>query len=452
MLDAQVSPMDRRMFMAATAGLAAGAMARPLWARTLDGWQPSTLRVGLVGCGGRGTGAAMQAIMADPGAVLWAAGDAFEDKIAPSIDRLQAICQERHEDQQDAGTTGGPDWLEKVNVPDERRFVGFDAYKKVIDECDVVLLTTPPGFRPQHLAYAVDKGRHVFCEKPVAVDSAGVRSVLDSARKAKENNLSLMSGFCWRYNLPVRETFKAIQDGALGDVHTTWCTYNTNGWITPRPRQAGWSDAEFQLRNWWYFTPISGDHIVEQAIHAIDWIAYAKGDTPPVRCIASGGRTVRPDKPETGNVWDNFSVMYEYADGSRGYHMCRHWPDSAGDNSAYIVGSKGRCTMTPWTPQNITIQRPGASDWKPTAPRNDMYQQEHDELFAAIRDGKPVNDGLPMTHSTLLGIMGREAAYTGKQVTWDNAMAMDQDLNAEDWRWGERATHPVPKPGTARLG
>lgn len=281
-----------------------------------------------------------------------------------------------------------PGAVEQIKVDPSRRFTGFDGYKKVIDSCDVVLLTTPPVFRPMHLRAAVEAGKHIFCEKPVAVDAPGIRHVLESARIAKEKNLSLMSGFCQRHQLQVAETFEKLLAGGIGNVHTVQSTYNTSGWNPPVERQPGWSDTEFQ-RNWQYFTALSGDHIVEQAIHAIDWIAWAFGDVPPISCVGVGGRMTRPETPASGNVWDSFGITYNFDGGRRGYHMCRHWPNTPGDNTAYILGSKGACTMDPWAAKHVIE---GETPWSGLMPSNDMYQAEHDTLFKAIRSNNRFDD------------------------------------------------------------
>ena len=257
-----------------------------------------------------------------------------------------------------------------------------------------------------------------------------------------------MSGFCWRYQDQVRETFNRLRAGGIGESRSIQTTYNTNGWIQPKARQTPWTDTEFQARNWHYFHPISGDHIVEQAVHAIDWIGWAMGDAPPERCFAVGGRQVRDDLPETGNVFDHFSVVYEYPGGARAYHTCRHWPNTASDNTMYALGSRGSCTMKPWIGEH-TIE--GDEPWRGSAQGNDMYQREHDLLFQSIRAGTPLNDGEFMARSTLLGIMGRMAAYTGQIVTWDQAMQSAENLNPEPWVMGARSTPAVAIPGKTRL-
>ncbi|MCA9304282.1 MAG: Gfo/Idh/MocA family oxidoreductase [Phycisphaerales bacterium] len=435
--------MSRRAFTASTAAIGAAAVfARPSFGAIASLRGENTLRVGVVGCGGRGTGAVIQALKADPGSVLWAMGDVFEEKIGACLHYANEAMLDL-DDEQSTDT-----WAKKIRVED-RRFSGFDAIHRVLSSgVDVVILTTPPGFRPEHLRHSIEANKHVFCEKPVAVDAPGVRSVLESARLAKEKSLALMSGFCWRYQDQVKETFDKIHAGGIGELHTIQTTYNTTGWVEPKPRKKEWSDAEFQLRNWQYFTPLSADHVAEQAVHAIDWQAWAMKDRPPLRCFGVGGRQTRPDLAETGNVWDHFSLIYEYAGGVRTYHMCRHWPNTPSDNSAYFLGSAGNCVMQPW---NGTHTIEGENPWKGSAKSNDMYQREHDVLFRAIRDGTPVNDGVRMSHSSLLAIMGRMAAYTGQVVTWEQAVNSQAALNTQPWAFGDRPTPAMVMPGTSEV-
>ena len=436
--------MSRRSFTAASAAIGAAAIfSKPSFGSIPLLSAENTIKVGVVGCGGRGTGAIIQALKADPGSVLWAMGDVFEDKLSACLGYVENSMLDLDEEH------GSSNWSKKIQTKD-RMYHGLDAIHKVLASgVDAMILTTPPGFRPDHLRASIEAGTHVFCEKPVAVDAPGVRSVLESARIAKDKQLSLMSGFCWRYQDQVRETFEQLHRGGIGELHTIQTTYNTTGWVAPKPRQPGWPDAEFQLRNWQYFTPLSADHVAEQAVHAIDWIAWAMKDQPPIRCYAVGGRQTREDRPETGNVWDHFSITYEYANGVRAYHMCRHWPNTPSDNSAYFLGSKGRCIMQPW---NGTHEIVGDTDWQGSASGNDMYQREHDVLFKAIQSSQPVNDGMFMSHSSLLAIMGRMAAYTGQVVTWDQAMRSDLNLNTERWSLSARATPQMPMPGRSPTG
>lgn len=439
--------VTRRDVLGAAAGLAIGSSLTGTAAAKLAGFAPvagrETLRVGLVGCGGRGTGAAIQAISADPNNHLYAMADLWPDRIDNRLDGITGEIQRRIKTRE-----AKPGAEHQIQVDPSRRFAGFDGYKQVIDSCDVVLLTTPPCFRPMHLRAAVQAGKHVFCEKPVAVDAPGVRSVIESARIAKQKNLSVMSGFCWRHQMQVVETFQTLLAGGIGDITSVQSTYNTSGWNPPVERQPGWSDTEFQLRNWQYFTAMSGDHIVEQAIHAIDWIAWAYGDVPPISCVGVGGRMTRPDTPASGNVWDSFGVTFNYDGGRRAYHMCRHWPNTPGDNTAYMLGAKGQCIMDPWAPKHIIT---GQTPWTGLMPNNDMYQAEHDTLFKAIRNNDRFDDAERMAHTTLLAIMARMACYTGEIVTWEKAMDSRENLNPGNWGWNDRAAPLIAIPGQTKL-
>lgn len=425
--------MTRRQFVKASAALTGAAAAAHLAIpRAAYAAGSDTLKIGLVGCGGRGTGAAAQALAADEGAVLTAVGDLFADRIGSSIDALKGEQPDR------------------VQVADDHRFVGFDAYRKVIDSgVDVVLLCTPPHFRPEHLAAAVAAGKHVFCEKPVAVDGPGVRSVLASAAEAKRKGLAIVSGFCWRYSDAERATYRRLHEGAIGDIVSMHTTYHT-GTLGQRPRQPGWSDMEWQLRNWWHFTWISGDHVVEQACHSIDKIAWAMNGKMPVRAVCLGGRQAR-EGAESGHVYDHFAAVYEYDNGVRAFHTCRQMDGCPNDNSDYITGTKGLCTVNGWAPTHIIKPFDGSPAWSYDGQRRNMYQVEHDELFASIRQGEPINDGVWMTHSTLMAIMARTAAYTGQTVTWEQALNSQERLGPETYEFGPIEVPPVPVPGKTKL-
>ena len=315
-----------------------------------------TLKVGLVGTGGRGIGAAMQALNADPNVALTAIGDVFEFRAKSALNQLE----------------NNPSYAPKVKVTPDNIFVGLDAYKGVIDNVDVVLLATPPGFRPMHLEYAVEKGKHVFCEKPMAVDATGYRQALAAAHKAKEKKLSLVSGFCWRYGTPEREIMNRVLGGEIGRVTAVHSTYNT-GALWCYPRQAEWSDLFYQMRNWYYFTWISGDHIVEQACHSVDKLVWALGDQDPVSAIAHGGRQQRVES-QYGNIYDHFSVVYDFPGGERGFLFCRQMENCTGSNDDYIMGSKGCAKIQAFGNLEITGENP----WRLTKRTGaDMYQQEH---------------------------------------------------------------------------
>ena len=419
---------NRRSFLKQSSGALLGAAvaapyilsSKPVFAANSD-----TLKVGLIGCGGRGSGAAAQALNADSNVMLTAMGDAFEDRLQSSLKTLQ--------------TTAGA----KVQVTPEKCFVGFDAFEKVLSSgVDVVILATPPGFRPMHLKAAIAAGKHVFCEKPMAVDGPGVRSVLESAAEAKKKNLSLVSGFCWRYNLGERAIMERIHDGKIGEITSLYNTYNT-GPLWVHPRKPEWTDMYYQLRNWYYFTWLSGDHIMEQSVHSLDKMSWAMKDVHPVRCIAHGGRQVRTGQ-EYGHIFDHFEVVYEYPDGQRGFHFSRQQANTAMDNSDYIMGSKGIAKIKAFGALEIT----GENKWRFSGDRPDMYQVEHNELFASIRSGKPINNGDWMASSTLLALMGRMAAYTGQIITYDQALNSQEKLGPSTYTWDTPITvPPVAMPG-----
>lgn len=385
------------------------------------------IRVALIGCGGRGMGAASQTLAAHPSVRLVAMADGFADSLEKSLKELSASANGA-----------------RVDVPEERRFVGLDAYKQAIDAADIVLLTAPPRFRPDHLAYTVEKGKHAFVEKPVATDAPGLRRIIESCELAKKKKLTIVSGLCWRYHTPRVETMKRVADGAIGDIIAIETTYNAGGVWEPRiTREAAKSDMEYQLRNWYYYTWLSGDHIVEQAVHGLDTMGWAMRDEPPVRCWGVGGRQVRTD-PKYGNIWDHFSIVYEYASGLRGYHTCRHWPGTPTRVKDVLLGSKGQCDVFA---NAIT----GANPWKYDGPKADMYQAEIDAFIGAVRSGERIDNSERMIRSTMLAIMGRMAAYTGEVVSWDAAMNSKEDLGPENPEWGNLPPAVIAVPGVTKL-
>jgi predicted dehydrogenase len=431
------APTSRRDFLKTSATAAAAAA-------TLLGNLPSvhaagsdTLRVGLIGCGsprgGRGRGAAMNCVNAGPGVQLHAMADLFPDHLAFTRDFFRKNMGDRYA------------------VTDDRCFTGWDAYQKLLGlkEVDAVILATPPGFRPIHLAAAVAAGKHIFCEKPVAVDAPGCHAVRKAVEEAKHKGLSLVSGLCWRYDPAMRETMKQVHEGGIGDLVSLQCTYNTGG-LWHVPRQADQSDMEWQLRNWLYFTWLSGDHNVEQHIHSLDKMAWALGDEYPVKAVGLGGRQVRTG-PEFGHIFDHHSVVYEYKNGVRLFSNCRQQDHCAADVSDNLVGTKGVCHIDASRGQG-TIRPHGAPSptWRSTKGEN-MYQVEHNELIASIRAGKPINNGDYMTNSTMLAIMGRMATYTGQVITWDMAWKSKENLAPERYEFGSLAVPPVAKPGETKF-
>jgi predicted dehydrogenase len=380
-----------------------------------------TLRVGLIGCGGRGTGAAANALKADPHVELAAMGDLFEDNLQSSL----ALLKKELPDQ--------------VKVAPERCLLGFDAYQRVIDSgVDVVLLTTPPGFRPQHLQAAVDAGKHAFVEITAAIDAPGVRSVLRSAELARQKNLTIVSGFCWRYNAAHRAVAEQIRQEQIGDVRAVYATYYRSdlGHKYHASRTPEMGDLKRQIRDWYDCLWLSGDvTILLSGGHSVDKMSWWLGDVMPSKCVAVGGRV----QPSAGNTFDHGFVVYEYAGGIRGFLGCRSQTGCYSENADYVIGARGICTIGRGRVPTIEGERP----WRYLGPLNNMYQTEHDELFASIRSGKPINDGVRMAHTTLMAVMGRMAAYTGQEITWDQALNSQQQLLPERLDWNTRI-EPLP--------
>ena len=399
-----------------------------------------TIKVGLIGCGGRGTGAASQALSADQGAVLWALGDAFPDRIANCLKQLTQA-----EEQAD-GSSKKPDFADRVNVPKERQYDGVDSGERLIKESgvDVVLLCTPPHFRPRHLRAAVEAGKHVFCEKPMAVDPWGVRSVIESAKLAKERKTCLTSGFCWRYSTPERTIYSKLLAGELGGVRSAHSDYHTSP-IWTKPRQKDWTEMQFQLRNWVHFTWLGGDFIVEQACHSIDKINWVLANTPFKQVTSLGGRDMREGE-EFGDAYDHFTAIFEYEDGVRAFLTCRQMPHCSNENKDWVALADGFAFINGWAPQETRTT--GKVNWAYTGPTPNMYQVEHDELFKAIRAGTPTNDGEFMTRSTLMAIAGREAAYCGQTLSYDQVLNSPLRLGPTEFDMNTTPPPPVVRyPG-----
>lgn len=415
----------RRRFLQTSAAVSAATLAA---APLVHAQGNDTLKIGLVGCGGRGTGAASQALRADRNVKLWAVADAFADKAASSLAQLR----------RDNGIA------DKIDVAPERIFTGLDGYRQLIASgVNVVLLCSPPGFRPAHIQAAVAADKHIFAEKPCAVDGPGVRSVVASAAEARRKNLALVTGLCWRYHNGKRETFRRVHDNAIGDIVSMQANYLT-GTLWHRERTPQMTDVEWQCRNWLYFTWLSGDFNTEQHVHSLDKLAWAMRDQYPVRCYGLGGRQVRTG-PEFGHIFDHMSVVYEWANGVKGFSHCRQQAGCMNEVNDFIMGTRGKVDVMAHT---IT----GDNAWRYPAAQNradvDMYQQEHNELFASIRNSRPINDGVFMAHSSLMGIMGRMACYSGQAVTWDQALNSTENLMPANLTMDT----PMPVPPVARPG
>jgi myo-inositol 2-dehydrogenase/D-chiro-inositol 1-dehydrogenase len=411
----------RRDFLK-TGAAVVGTLAAPVlpgaWAAGSD-----EIKIGLIGCGGRGRGAVGDALESAQGVRLVAMGDAFKDRIGETQAALNVFG-------------------DRAAVPPERCFVGLDAYEKVIAaDVNYVILATPPGFRPDHLKAAVAAGKNVFAEKPVAVDGPGIRQVLGVYEEARKKGLGIGVGTQRRHQAGYLEAMKRVQDGAVGELLSARCYWNQGG-LWNKPRQPEWSDLEWQMRNWLYFTWLSGDHIVEQHVHNIDVVNWAMG-THPVSANGMGGRQSRTD-PAYGHIYDHFSIDYEYESGVHLLSMCRQIEGCDKLIAEALTGTKGRVELDD---ANKRWRISGPASWKFDGEANLPYRQEHTDLIASIRAGQPLNELKTVAESTLTAIMGRTSAYTGKKVTWDEALGSEESLVPTRLAFGPMPLPPVAKPG-----
>ena len=423
---------SRRDFLKTSTALAGTALTGGLAiGRSAHAAGDDVLKVGLIGCGGRGTGAANNALTADKNTKLVAMADVFADKLQGSLAGLRKQFPDR------------------VAVDDDHCFTGFDAYGKLIDSgVDVVILAATPHFRPIHLKACIDAGKHVFCEKPVAIDAPGVRSVLATTEEAKKKKLSIVSGLCWRYHHGVRETMKRIMDGAIGDIITIHETYNTGFVGRQQNREPAWSEMEFQLRNWYFFNWLSGDHNVEQHIHSLDKAAWAMNDEPPVQAWGLGGRQI----PKPGNIFDHHAVVYEYPGGLRVCSYTRQQSGCWNETTDHFFGTKGYADV-------LKFRIDGENEWRFRGDGGNMYVIEHEELFKSIRSGEPINNGVYMARSTMLAILGRMVNYTGQLITWDQAINSQETLAPKSYSFDvdppvmpdENGNYPIAMPGVTKF-
>ena len=394
---------------------------------------PEVIRVGLIGCGGRGSGAIEQCLRADAGARLVAVADTFRAKANTCLTRLRNNAALR----------------DKVEVPNDRIFVGLEAYQQVINNCDLVLLATPPGFRPLHLRAAVAARKHIFTEKPVAVDGPGIRACLAAHEEANRHSLTIVAGTQRRYQTGYLEAMQRVRDGAIGPITSGRCYWNMGG-LWHAAREEGMTDVEWQIKNWLYFTWLSGDHICEQHVHNLDVCNWAINDHP-VRCTGMGGRQVRTGA-EFGHIFDHFAVDYEYPNNVHVMSMCRQTVGAVGNVSESVTGTRGSCNTN--ASQRL-YQITGERQW--SLPRNDdnePYQAEHVALFESIRGRRRqrINDLRQVAESTLTAIMGRMSAYTGQTVTWEQALNSQLALMPERLTWDmEMPVPPVAVPGRTQV-
>lgn len=431
---------SRRDFVKQSTLLAGGALAAPLLSQAnyfsgADG----TIKIALVGCGGRGTGAAMQALRTKQNVKLVAVADAFRDRLDDCLKELTS------DDAAEAGVKA------KVDVPEERKFVGFDGYKQAIALADVVLLATPPGFRPIHFEEAIRNNKHVFMEKPVATDPAGVQKVLAAAEEAKKKKLNVVVGLQRHYQNSYRELFK--RKNLIGDIVSAQCWWNNDGvWV--RGRKPGQTEMEYQMRNWYYFNWLCGDHINEQHIHNIDVINWFKG-AYPVKAQGMGGREVRKGK-DHGEIFDHHFVEFHYADGTILNSQCRHIKGTMAKVDELIVGSKGKIFAGA---ANITDLKGKVLYQFDRKTENNPYQTEHDELFAAIAKGEyKFADAENGAKSTMTSILGRMATYSGQVITWDKAINSGIDIQPKVYDFNAappvlpdaNGYYPVAVPGVTK--
>jgi predicted dehydrogenase len=397
-----------------------------------------TIKVALVGCGGRGSGAAGQALSTSGSVKLVAMADVHPDRLEGSLGNLKK------------------DHKDKVDVKDEAKFLGFDAYKHAIAMADLVILATPPGFRPMQFEEAVRQGKHVFTEKPVCVDAPGFRKFIAAAQESKRKNLKVGVGLQRHHQLGYLETMKRIQDGAIGDITAMRAYWNGNTpWVHPRAeleKKAGrkLTEMEYQLRNWYYFVWLCGDHICEQHIHNLDVINWLKNGHP-VKARGNGGCETRKG-PDYGEIFDHHVVEFEYADGTICFSQCRHQLGCWNEVSEYAIGTKGKSALHRYT-INLNEHNPwiGGKSWRFREKEKDPYQQEHDDLFEAIREDKPYNEAEYGATSSMTSVLGRMATYSGKEIEWDDAVNSNIDTMVKGIDQGSfedaLKLEPLSKPG-----
>jgi len=404
----------RNLIGSAAMATLGGAMARA------DSQGRRVLKVGLIGCGGRGTDACMNVLDADRDVEIVALADLFPERVA----RTRQLLAERKDP--------------RVKLTDARCFVGFDAYKRLCDtDADYVMMAEPPGFRTPHFEHAVDAGKHCWLEKPGCVDPAGARRMIAAGDRARQKNLGVHSSTENRHDRRIIETVKQIQAGGIGAVVSGRVFFNTGG-LWKVERTPAMSDSEWQIRNWYYFDWLSGDHIVEQHVHELDLCNWVLG-AHPLRATAVGGRTVRTE-PVYGNIWDHFAVDFEYPSNVHILSVCRQWDGADGARAAYFAGTKGEAEL-------YTGVIKGDTPWRYQGQDRSPFVLEHAAFMASIRSGKPYNEARQLAESSLVGIMGRTAAYTGKTVTWDEIMASPLDYTPAKYEFGPLPARPVPIPG-----
>ena len=437
-------PVSRRRFLKHSSAAIAGAAALSEFpfVRTAHAAPDSPIRIGVIGCGGRGTGALADALGARTNVVYPQAGYHTEDLAADATVSDRNLKVTALADLFPDRLNSCRDQLArlKISIPDEMCFTGFDACQRLLSvpEINYVILATPPHFRPMHLKAAIEAGKNVFMEKPVAVDGPGIRTVLAAGELAKQKGLGIAAGTQRRHMRGYNETIKRLHDGEIGEILYGRAYWN-GGTIWVMDRQSGWSDMEWQLRNWNYFTWLSGDHIVEQHVHNLDIINWTLNDHP-IKASAMGGRQARPG-PAQGHIYDHFAVEYEYANGARMFSQCRQMDGCEGKVGEAVVGTKGSSNCSNFIKSN------DGKLWRFRDPEVNGYQQEHQDLIASIRNGAPLNEARNIAESTLTAIMGRESAYSGRSVEWDAILNSKTKLGPQKYEFGNLPVPDVAIPG-----
>ena len=432
--DKNENRQTRRRFLTSSSAAGGAAMVGGLaLARGAHAAGDGSIKIGLIGCGGRGSGAAVNAMRAGKDVKLVAMADIFEDRVKGARKRLKKSRPEQ------------------VAVDDEHCFVGFDAYQKVIESgVDVVLIAATSHFHPMIFKAAVDAGKHVFCEKPHGIDVPGAMLFKKTAEEARRKKLSVVSGLCNRYALYARETLKRVRDGAIGDIVALQAHYLSSPYVM-RPRQSEWNEATFQFQNWYHFNWLSGDQTAQQLIHCLDIASWAMADRPPKIAWGIGGRQVCVE-PNYGDLFDNHGMVFEYADGVRMFAFCRDIRGCYSSQSVAIIGSKGRAF-----PRKGIID--GETNWRYKGPKKSHFDIEHEELFASIRAGKPINNGDYMFKSSMLAILGQAVCYTGQRITWEKMLTSKLDFSRPSYGFemdtpvkpGSDGRYPAPMPGLTKF-
>ncbi|MBP8260120.1 MAG: Gfo/Idh/MocA family oxidoreductase [Verrucomicrobia bacterium] len=395
---------SRRGFLRTSAALAGTAWIGALDpARMAHAAGSSTLKLGLIGCGGRGTGAAGDALASDAGAELWAVADVFPEPIEACINSL------------------APKFQDRIQVPRERRFTGLNGYRGVIENCDVVLIACASRFHPDYALAAVQARKHVFVEKPAAVDVAGIEKILEADEQSKENGTGVLAGVTYRYHLGRREAVRRIQSGEIGDIVAIQSDFLRAPYRVVE-RRPEWSEMEYQFRNWYHFTWLSGDDIPQSLIHNVDSALWALGDAMPDHAYGMGGRSTH-FQGSMGTSFDHHHVTYEYADGRCIYASCRTAAGCFGSNKDVFHGTKGRCHFAGFQAPYFTDLK-GNVTWRAdeASSKRSPYEQEHLEFLQSIRAGRPLQRAKILAHSTLATVLGQLAVYTGRKITWKEAL------------------------------